>query len=192
MAEIIKLVTPVFRVSFPNLFEPQSMNGGKAKYGLSAVWTPADFTDLDKKRWAAIKKAMDEESIRAFKKSVKDLPANFKKGLRNGNEKELEGYGPGTVFASLTTNLRPGVIDIDKTPIGPEHGNDSLIYPGMYGRATVNVYSYSNEGKGIALGLMNFQRVRDGERLDSRTDAANDFEDDLEGVSEPDTSDFLD
>lgn len=193
MAEtLVKYVTPVFRVSFPNLFEPQAVNGGKPKYGLSAVWTPSTFSELDKKRWVEIKKALNDEALRAFKKPFKELPANIKRGLRDGNEKELEGYGAGTVFASLTTKLKPGVVNLDKTPIGPEHGNDDLIYPGMYGRATVVVYSYNNEGKGIALGLMNFQRVKDGERLDSRTDASNDFEDDLGGVSEPDTSAFLD
>jgi hypothetical protein len=193
MAEtLVKYVTPVFRVSFPNLFEPQAVNGGKPKYGLSAVWTPSQFTELDKKRWVEIKKAMDAESMRAFKKPLKDLPANIKRGLRNGNEKELEGYGEGTIFASLTTKLKPGIVNLDKTPIGPEHGNDDLIYPGMFARATVVVYSYSNEGKGIALGLMNLQRVKDGERLDSRTEASADFDDDLDGVLEPDTSDFLD
>ena len=190
MAEIIKLVTPVFRVSFPNLFEPNE----DGKYGLSAVWTPADFTDLDKKRWKAIMGGLDAESKRVFKKAWKDLPANVKRGIRNGNEKEdMEGYGEGTRFASLSSKYRPGLVDLDKTPIGPEHGNDDLIYPGMYARATVNIFSYNNEGKGVALGLNNVQRVRDGERLDNRTDAGADFEDDIE-VDDfgADTEDFLD
>jgi hypothetical protein len=178
-------VTPVFRVSFPHLFEPQDgQNGGAAKYGVSAVWTPADFSEVEKKRWNAMKKALDEASREKFKKAWKDLPANVKRGLRKGEEREdMEGYGPGTVFASLTTKLKPGVVSTEKgedgkfLPIGPEHANEDEIYPGCYARATVTVYSYSNEGKGVALGLMNIQKVADGERLDSRTNASDDFED---------------
>lgn len=194
MAEVQRLVTPVFRVSFPALFKAESMDGGPLKYGCSAIWTPSQFNDLDKKRWRAIRTAMDEVAKEKFGKIMKDLPANVKRGLRDGAEKDLEGYGPGTVFATLSTRLKPGIIDRDKTPIGPEHGNDDLVYPGMYARATVNPYAYDNKGKGIALGLMNFQRVNDGERLDSATNAAEDFDDDLDGFDSDveDTGDFLD
>ena len=181
MTEIKRYITPVFRLSFPNLFEPRAPMAGQKgdpKYGLTAVWTPADFSDKDKKLWKAMIGALDAECKSRFKKAWKDLPANFKKGLRNGNEKpELEGFGEGTRFASLTTKMRPGVVDAGRNKIGPDEGNADEIYPGCYCRATVNPYSYDNQGKGVALGLMNVQKVRDGDRLDSRTDAAEDFED---------------
>ncbi len=182
MAEIKKHVTPVFRLSFPNLFEAKAMDeNSKPKYGCSAIWTPSKFTESDKKRWKAIMGALDAESKRAFKKAWKSLPANFKTGIRDGAEKEnMEGYGEGTRFANLTTKMRPGVIDAGKNKISPEEGNQDDIYPGCYCRATVNVYSYDNKGKGVALGLMNIQKVADGERLDSRTDAAEDFDDDID------------
>ena len=177
-----KLVTPVFRASFcnPNLFEKTSYDGGTPTFGTAAIWEPAKFSDNDKKKWAAIKKAMDDVSVATFKKKVDDLPGNFKKGLRDGAEKDLDGYGEGKIFANLSTRKRPGVIDRNKNPIGPEHGNDDEIYPGCYCRATVRPYSYDNKGKGIALGLMNIQKVADGERLDSRTNAEEDFEDDID------------
>jgi hypothetical protein len=190
MAEIIKFTTPVFRLSFPHLFVPQqpkSGSKGEPKYGLSAVWTPAKFTENEKALWKKILAALDAESKSRFKKPWKDLPANVKRGLRDGDEKsEMEGYGEGTKFASVTSRMKPGVIDINKgedgkfLPIGPEHGNEELIYPGCFCRATVTVYSYDNEGKGVALGLMNVQRIKDGPRLDSRTDAAEDFGDDVD------------
>ena len=182
MAETKRYVTPPFRISFPNLFVPrEGMDGGEPKYGCSAVWDPSKFTAGDKKRWKAMLGALDAESKSRFKKSWDKLGDNFKKGLRDGEEKEeLEGYGAGTMFANLTTKMKPGVIDIEKTPIGPEHGNQDEIYPGCYCRATVTVYSYDNKGKGVALGLMNVQKIADGERLDSRTDASEDFEDDVD------------
>jgi len=178
MADVQKLVTPPFRVSFPNLFEARSVDGGKPKYGLSAIWTPSEFTASDKKKWKAILGAMDAEAQSRFKKGLKELPANVKKGIRDGEEKNLEGYGSGTKFANLTSQQRPGVVDLNKDKIGPEEGNADEIYPGCFCRATVTVYSYDNKGKGIALGLMNVQKIKDGERLDSRTDAAEDFEGD--------------
>ena len=181
MTDVKKVVTPVFRLSFPALFEAKSMEGGKAKFGCSAVWHPKKFSEQDKKRWKAVRALLDEVSQERFKKPWKDLPANFKKGLRDGAEKaDLEGYGEGTVFASITSMMRPGVIDKDKDPIGPEHGNAEEIYPGCWCRATVTAYAYENTGKGVALGLQNVQKVADGDRLDSRTDAAEDFDDDID------------
>lgn len=181
MAEVSRYVTPVFRLSFPALFEAKSYDGSAPKFSGTAVWNPSKFTTNDKKRWKAMRAALDEESKSAFKKKVSELPGNFKKGLRDGAEKaDLEGFGEGTIFANLTTMMRPGVIDQDKQPIGPEHGNADDIYPGCYCRATVTTYSYDNKGKGVAFGLMNIQKVADGERLDARTDAAEDFEDDID------------
>lgn len=193
MAEVKKYLTPVFRVSFPALFKAESFEGGAPKYGVSAIWEPAKFTESEKKLWQAIGAAMDEESKRAFKMALKELPGNYKKGIRDGKEKQLEGYGEGKRFASLTTKMRPGVVDLEKVKIGPEEGNDDRIYPGCYARATVTVYSYDNKGKGIALGLMNFQFVKDGERLDNRTEAAADFEGDFDfgGDQGSATDDFL-
>ena len=198
MAEVKRYLTPVFRASFPSVFEKSAMDEkSKAKYGLTAVWTPSKFSPKDKKRMAAIEKALDEASRERFKKGWKDLPANYKTGIRDGAEKgDLLGFGEGTIFANITTMMRPGVVDVHKRVIakdGPEKEKleadgkdvadvmgDDAIYPGCYCRATVTVYSYDNKGKGVALGLMNVQKVAEGERLDSRTDAAEDFEDEID------------
>lgn len=198
MAEIQKFLTPVFRMSFPNLFEPSAMDAeSKPKYGLSAVWTVAKFSDKDKERWRALIGALDAESKAKFKKAWKDLPGNFKTGIRDGAEKaNLEGFGEGTKFANITTKMRPGIVDVNKRHIArdgaekekweadgkdvAEEVGDEAIYPGCYCRATVTVYSYDNKGKGVALGLMNVQKVADGPRLDARTNAAEDFEDDVD------------
>jgi hypothetical protein len=181
MTDVKKVVTPVFRISFPALFEAKAMEGSKPKYGCAAVFTPSKFSKSDKKRWKTVMALLDDASKAKFKKAWKDLPANIKRGMRDGAEKaDLEGYGEGTRFANITSQMRPGVIDADKEPISPEHGNAEKIYPGCYCRATVTAYSYDNKGKGVALGLQNIQKVADGERLDSRTDAAEDFDDDID------------
>jgi len=188
MAEVKRYLTPVFRGSFVHqVFKAESYEGGEPKYGLTAIWTPGKFSAKDKERWRTIMAALDDEAKSRFKKSIKDLKAlnaegdSFKLSPRDGKTKaDLEGFGEGTVFASLTTKMRPGVVDKDKNPISHEEGNTDEVYSGAYYRATVTVYSYQNKGKGVALGLMNLQKVADGERIDGRTDAAADFEDELD------------
>jgi hypothetical protein len=182
MAEVKRYSTPVFRASFPELFEAVSMDeGGKKKFSVSAVWTPSLFSDRDKVLWKAIRSAMNDACLGRFKIAFKDLPKNYNTGLRDGSERaDMSGYGEGTKFANLTTMMRPGVIDLKKNKIGPEEGNADEIYAGCYCRATVTVYSYDNRSKGVAIGLMNVQKVKDGERLDSRTDAAGDFDDEVD------------
>ena len=172
-----KIVTPVFRVSFPSVFVASSYDGGPEKFSVAAIWEPGRFTPAEKALWQAMIDLTDEVSLAAFKKKMADLPGNFKKAIRDGAEKaDLGGYGEGKLFANLSSKMRPGIIDIDRTPLM----NADDFYPGCYARATVTAYSYDNKGKGVALGLQNLQKVKDGERLDSRTDAADDFGDDVD------------
>ncbi len=197
MAEVIRYVTPVFRASFPEVFEAKAFDGGKPKFSVSAVWDPRKFSTGEKKLWKGIMAAIDAACLEKFKKKREDLPANYKTVPRDGGEKaDMEGYGDGTLFANLTTMIRPGVIDLDKQKIGPEEGNAEQIYPGCYCRATVTVYTYDNKGKGVALGLMNLQKIKDGDRLDSRTNAEEDFDDDVDNAwleeQEDDDHDELD
>lgn len=177
-----RLITPVFRISFPNLFEPSQMDEkSKPKYGCTAIWDLDKFTARDKKRWSTLLKALDEESQRFFKKPYAKLPGNYKKGIREGAEKEqYEGYAGNTKFASLTSTYRPGVVDPERNPIGPDEGNADEIYSGCYCRATVVPYAYDNVGKGLALGLQNIQKVKDGDRLDGRVKAENDFDEEID------------
>ena len=185
MAEVNKIVSPPFRISFPNLFTPSAMKNedgtqGALKYSVTAIWEPSKFSEADKKKWRLILAELNKFAVQSFTKPWKELPLNIKRGLRDGEEKEsMEGYGAGKKFANLTSNLRPQIIMYGSNdPIGPEHGNGDKIYPGCWMRGSVNVYAYSNKGKGIAMGLNNLQWMKDGPRLDSRTNAAADFEDD--------------
>lgn len=167
-----KVLTPVFRVSFPSVFEASSYEGGAPKYSVCAVWEPAKFTAKDKALWDAMMALADSVSVEKFKKKLAALPANFKKPFRDGTEKEgLTGFGEGKIFANLSSKMRPGIIFLDNTPLTDSED----FYPGCYARATVTAYAYDNVGKGVALGLQNLQKIKDGDRLDSRTEASDDF-----------------
>ena len=55
-------------------------------------------------------------------------------------------------------------------------GGGRLLYSGVYGRASISFYAFNSNGnKGIACGLNNLQKIRDGEPLGGRTRAEDDF-----------------
>lgn len=58
-----------------------------------------------------------------------------------------------------------------------EHGQErSEVYSGCYARVSLNFYAFNSNGnKGIACGLGNIQKIRDGESLGGKTTAADDF-----------------
>lgn len=192
MADLKLFTTPPFRANFTNtLFDAEAMDGGPLKYGVMAIWDPRIFTSAHKKQWAAIHAELDALCLAAFKKKWADLPGNFKKGLRPGEEKTSMGdvFENGAMFANLTTKLVPGIVDIEKGPdgkflqISKKAGNTDEVYSGCWMRATITIYTYDNKGKGVALGLMNAQKLKDGPRLDYRSDASADFANDDEDLA---------
>lgn len=183
--------TPPFVLSFPDaLYVPKTgdFKNAKPKFSVQAIWTPANFTDADKVAWKKLLSELNRVSLAKYGKPWKELPANIKKGLRNGNEKpDLVGYGDGTRFATLSTQVRPGVVLHKKDPktgkwakVGPEFGNEHLIYPGCICRALVNVYPFGgtqdNPNKGLSLGLFALQKLKDGPRIDNAVSAEDAFD----------------
>ena len=50
------------------------------------------------------------------------------------------------------------------------------MYSGCYGRVSLNFYAFNSNGnKGVACGLGNIQKIKDGEPLGGKTSAADDF-----------------
>lgn len=199
-----RFTTPPFRVSFPNLFEKTSFKTksgeqSKPSYNVVAIFEPASYTGKEKERWLAIRKEMDTQCQKLFGKSwdecrkvdpdtgEKGVP-EFKDGLYSGKRKEkYPGYGEGKVYCTLKTYNPPGVVKYNgvgqkSTDISVEEGNTDLIYSGIYARATIAVHAYSDGASGVSFWLNNFQKLKDGERLDNRGNAADDFEDDVDGA----------
>ncbi len=196
--EIETVVTPVFRVSFcDTIFKADKFSEDpddvdkKPTFGLTGIWTPEDFMNPDPKspefeflqsekdKWLAMAALADKVSFAFHQKKVKDFPPNFKKPMRDGVEKEhLDGYGAGKKFAAMTTTRKPGVVDRNKKPITDQE----QFYAGCYARALVHAYPYAHKkgGKGVSFGLINVQKVRDGEPFGASRIAPEDsFEDDL-------------
>lgn len=85
-------------------------------------------------------------------------------------------------FVNANAPSAPGIVDSDRNPIITR----SEVYSGVYGRVSISFYAFTSSGnKGIACGLNNLQKIRDGEPLGGKTSAESDFATD-------DDDDFLD
>lgn len=179
----LKLITPIFRVSYPWVFKPappmknQPVDPNKpAKYSVCAVWTPGEFTPAEKELWSKIQQQANKVCMEVWKKGYRELPAHFKKPFRDGAEREGKGgFGAGKIFASLSSHMKPQIVGPDgRTPIL----DLNEFYPGCYARASVSFFTFQNNpNSGLSIGLSNLKKVREGERLDSRTSADTDFAD---------------
>ena len=186
MAKIVnktKVITgPRTRWSYANVWDPKSINGGTPKYSVSLI-----IPKSDKKTVEAIKAAIQaayEEGESKLKGNGKTVPALsvLKTPLRDGDleRPDDEAYA-NSYFVNANSGTAPGIVDADRQPI-IDH---SEVYSGVYGRASINFYAFNSNGnKGIACGLNNLQKMRDGEPLGGKTRAEDDFADDDE--------DFLD
>ena len=170
MANNTKVVTGMnTRLSYAHLFEPVSINGGAEKYSVSVLIPKDDKATIEK-----IEKAVDaaiEEGIAKFG-GKKPNKGAIKLPLRDGDiERDDEAY-KGHYFVNANSLTAPQVVDTQLNPILDK----SKVYSGCYGRVSRSFYAFNSNGnKGVACGLNNVQKVRDGEPLGGRTTAADDF-----------------
>lgn len=163
------------RWSYANVREPKSINGGVPKFSVSLI-----IPKSDKKTIEAIKKAIQaaykegEAKLKGNSRSVPPLES-IKTPLRDGDtERPDDETYANSYFLNANSTTQPGIVDANVQPILTR----SEVYSGVYGRASINFYAFNSNGnRGIACGLNNLQKIRDGEPLGSRTSAEDDFAD---------------
>ena len=168
-----KVVTGVVRLSYANVWEPASINGSNPKYSVSLIIPKSDKQTLD-----AINAAVDaaiKEGVAKFGGKIPNKAA-LKLPLRDGDtERDDEAY-KNSFFVNANSTTAPQIVDRSVQPILDR----SEVYSGCYARVSVNFYAFNSNGnRGIACGLGNIQKVRDGEPL-GKSSAADDFATDLD------------
>jgi hypothetical protein len=163
------------RWSYCNAWEPKSINGGAPKYSVSLIIPKKDTVTVSKIK-VAIQAAYEEGSgkLKGNGRSVPELDS-IKIPLRDGDKErpDDEAYKD-AYFINANSTTAPGIVDADRQEI-IDH---SEVYSGVYGRASISFYAFNSSGnRGIACGLNNLQKIRDGEPLGSRTRAEDDFVD---------------
>ena len=170
-----KVITGVnTRWSYVNAWEPKSINGGAPKYSVSLIIPKSDTKTIEKIQ-AAIQAAYDEGQGK-LKGNGKSVPALsvLKTPLRDGDAErpDDEAYAD-SYFINANSGTAPGIVDADRQPILDR----SEVYSGVYGRASINFYAFNSNGnKGIACGLNNLQKIKDGEPLGGKSSAEDDFD----------------
>lgn len=173
-ANPMKVITgPNTRWSYANVWEPKSINGGAPKYSVSLIIPKSDSKTIDKIQ-AAIEAAYKEGESK-LKGSGRSVPALsvLKTPLRDGDTERLddEAYAD-AYFINANSASAPGIVDADRQPVIDR----SEVYSGVYGRASINFYAFNSNGnKGIACGLNNLQKMKDGEPLGGKSRAEDDF-----------------
>lgn len=170
----MKVITgPETRWSYANVWEPKSINGGAPKYSVNLVIPKSDTKTVEKIK-AAIKAAYDEGQGK-LKGNSRTVPALsvLKTPLRDGDtERPDDPVYANSYFINANSASAPGIVDADCQPIIDR----SEVYSGVYGRASINFYAFNSNGnKGIACGLNNLQKIKDGEPLGGKSRAEDDF-----------------
>ena len=173
------------RWSYCNVWEAKAINGGTPKFSVSLLIPKSDTVTVKK-----IKDAIEaayregEAKLKGNGKTVPPLTA-IKTPLRDGDaERPDDPAYAGHYFLNANSATAPGIVDADCQPILTR----SEVYSGVYGRASISFYAFNSNGnRGIACGLNNLQKIRDGEPLGGRASAESDFLD----FDDEDDDDFL-
>ena len=175
----MKVITgPDTRWSYANVWEAKSINGGTPKFSVSLIIPKSDTRTLNRIK-AAIEAAYKEgeSKLKGNGKTVPPL-SSIKQPLRDGDieRPDDEAYA-NAYFVNANSATAPGIVDSNLDPILER----SEVYSGVYGRASINFYAFNSNGnKGIACGLNNLQKIRDGESLGGKSRAEDDFATDVD------------
>lgn len=161
------------RISYAKIWAPNiNEDGSKGKYSVALLIDKKNTKTID-----AIKKAIEAAKIEGktqLANSKGIVPSNIKVPLRDGDDGDIddEAY-EGKYFLNAASKQKPQIVDRQVEPITDE----SEVYSGCYCNVSVNFYAFNvNTNKGIAAGLGNIQKVKDGERLAGGASADEDFE----------------
>lgn len=170
-----KVISGKIRMNYTNLFTPKSIDE-ESKYSLSILIPKKDITTIEK----------IQEAINAEKKKGQDIwgevvPSDLKLPLRDGDiERADSKVYEDHYFINATSKYKPGIVDKRLNEITDE----KEIYPGCYGRVSINFYPFKKNGQtGIGCGINNVQKICDGEIININSKPEDDFtiiEDDFE------------
>ena len=178
------VLTGLVRFSYVHAFEPYAGDAGQeAKYSVSLLIRKDDSETI-----AAIREAVAEATDQGqTSKWGGKVPRNLKTPIRDGDtEKDTDEHPEykGMYFINASSKRKPGIVDRHVNPIFDAEDLKS----GDWGRADINFYAFAvNGNNGIACGLNNLQKIKDGESLGGSGQSAEAvFE------SEDDDDDMLD
>ena len=170
-----KVVTGKIRFSFVNIWEAKEpQGGGDPKYSITLLIPKADTMTLGKIK-AAMAEARENFCKRNGANALPQKPVHTMHdgdGMRDNGEE----FGPeckGHYVITVSSKQKPVIVDNTGNPIT----DPGEVYSGCFGRASINFFGYSKNGKkGISAGLLAVQKLHDGEPFGT-VGSADDFND---------------
>lgn len=168
MSKNTKVITGLCRLSYPNLFEAKAINGSIEQFSTVIIIPKTDIETIE-----AINKAInsaEEAGKKKFGESFGEYA--LKKPLRDGDRETKTEMYKGSIFLNAKNTNKPQIVDRLLQPITDK----KEIYSGVYAKASLYFYPYNKRGnRGIACGLGNIQKVKDGESFGLYCSAASEF-----------------
>lgn len=172
MSKATRVVTGKVRLSYANVWEPRSIQGGKPKYSVSIIIPKSDtktVEDIEKAVNAAIEEGIGKFGGKKPNKAALKLPLRDGDIERDGDPAYADSW---FLNANSGENNPPQIVDDKVRPILDQ----SEVYSGCYGRVSIDFYAFNTNGnKGVAAGLGNIQKLADGEPLGGGASAESDF-----------------
>jgi hypothetical protein len=182
MAKNPTLMLKNVRLSYCNLFEPRAIaEGGALKYSVSVLiekTNTAQLTEIKK----IISQIVNEQKWTPAQKQAAGLP------IWDGDkEKPDDEAYQSNYYLNPKSDRKPLVVDQRRQVV-----NDyDTVYSGCYANVMVSFYPYDKAGKkGVGVGLLGVQKVRDGEPL-GNTITADVFDDIDDGSGDKNPFDFI-
>ena len=173
------------RLSYVHIFQPEAVaDGGDKKYSVSMI-----IPKSNRKLVADIKESIEAAAQAGLAKFGGKRPANLKTPLRDGDlERPDDDAYENAYFINASSKTKPGIVKVMKVSGEKrlvEVSNEEEVYSGCYGYVSVNFFAFNNAGnRGIAAGLNNVLKTRDGDFLGGRVSAQTDFGDiDLNAIN---------
>ena len=171
----INIVLENVRASYLSLFTAKAFKpGDKEKFSATAIMDKVKNAEAIKLVQRTIKAVGDEQWGAGKWPKLKGTC------LHEGTERRdpqkypdtdgyPDGYGPGCMYLTASTDKRVAVVNRDLTPITKE---DLTVYSGCYINMSIQIYASDNKlhpeyGKGIYAALRTVQFVRKGEAFGS-------------------------
>lgn len=175
IAPSTRVVCKNVRLSYAHVWEPAVIGNTDAdpKYSASII-----IPKTDKKLLNTIEKAVNAalEEGKSKKFGGKIPPkGSLKLPLRDGDlERDEDENYQNAMFFNCSSKTPPNIVDQQVNPILDR----TEVYSGCYANVSVTFYAFNvNGNRGVAAGLGNIQKVRDGEPLGgARVKAEDEFE----------------
>lgn len=163
------VITPEFKASYARVWEPAPSNpddpDSDLVYSVQMIFPKeTDISDL--------KAAAEAAMVSKFGADKSTWPKKYRTPFRDGDEERDAPEYENAIFMNAKTKNQPGIVDENVQPIMSQ----DAFYSGCYARASIVFYGYDQKGnKGVGVGLNNLMKTRDGERLDGRRSAEQEF-----------------